>query len=295
MDLSLYWELFHFAILAALLAGVVCPLMGAFLLVRRTGFYGVTLPQFAACGVACGYAVLPWWLANVGLGGLDLEAALESPHALRNYVLAWGALFTFGGLLGLVLLGARKETETGRVAAAFAIAAAVTVLLAQKAPTGREFIEQLLRGEILTVDSHEFETIAAVYAVVLVLLWLFHRDLLLVSFDREFALVLGKRVKAFEALLMILTGLTVSAGVLIVGPIVLFGLLVIPPLAARGLARSMVSFFVLSAAFGVVAAAGGLVASFALDWPLGPSLCAVAALELVPGWAFGRLRHGWST
>ena len=42
------WYLFHWAILSSLLAGVVCPLVGTFLLVRRTGFYGVALPQFAA-------------------------------------------------------------------------------------------------------------------------------------------------------------------------------------------------------------------------------------------------------
>ena len=290
MSWSDAWEIFRWAILAALVAGLVCPLVGSFLLVRRTGFYGITLPQFAACGMAFGYAVLPWWVENVGLNGLDLESALLSPHALQNYQIAWAGVFTFGGLIALALLGGNKSTETGRVAAAFAIAASATILLAQSSPTGKENIESLLRGEILTVDLHELETIVVVYVVVaLVLAWL-HRDLLLVSFDRETARVLGKRVRLLEVVLTVLVGLTVSTGVLIVGPVVLFGLLVVPPLAARGLAWSMTSFYLLAAGLGGLAALGGLYASFALDLPLGPSLCAVAAIEMVPCWAIARLR-----
>ena len=57
-------DLFRYAILAALLAGAVCPLVGAFLYVRRTSFYGVTLPQFAAAGIVLGFVALPWWSAD---------------------------------------------------------------------------------------------------------------------------------------------------------------------------------------------------------------------------------------
>ena len=48
-------DLFRWAILAALTAGMVCPLIGALLLVRRTSFYGITLPQFATAGVVFGF------------------------------------------------------------------------------------------------------------------------------------------------------------------------------------------------------------------------------------------------
>ena len=284
------WELFHFAILSAVLAGIACPLVGCFLLVRRTGFYGVALPQFAAAGVAFGWA-LPLWLAAAGWSDVDLEVAqLESPHAVKNYLLSMAGLFTFGGLFVLMITAKRAETETGRVAGAFAIASAVTILLAGVAPHGAEVIEQLLRGEILTADLHEFDTIAVAYGLVLGLTWLFHRELLAVSFDRDMAHILGIRVRRMDMLLMILTGLTVAVGVLIVGPVVLFGLLVLPPLAAQGLARSMASFYWLAIALGVVAALGGVVVSFELDWPLGPSVVAVAGAELLPATLMARLR-----
>ncbi len=290
LDLALIWELFGYAILSALFAGVVCPLVGCFLLVRRTGFYGVALPQFAAAGVAFGWA-LPVWLMAAGWTEIDLEVAqLETPHAVQNYLLVIAALFTFGGHAALLLVDRRKETETGRVAAAFAVASAATVLLASVSPHGGEVIDQLLRGEILTADLHEFETIGSAYLVVLLLFGAFRRDLLLASFDPDVARILGKRVRRLESLLVLMIGLTVSVGVLIVGPVVLFGLLVLPPLAAQSLARSMRYFYALSAALGVAAVLVGVVVSFWLDWALGPAVVAVAGVQLALVYAAGRLR-----
>lgn len=285
------WEIFHFSLIAAVIAGITCPLVGCFLLVRRTGFYGITLPQFASAGVAFGFAALPWWVEHIGLSDMDLVTAIESPHEVINYHLSWAGVFTFAGLAALGLLGRRKETETGRVAASFAIATALTILFAQASPTGREFVEVLMHGEILAVTSHELETLAVVYGLVLALLAVFHRDLLLTSYDSDFARVIGKSTWRYEALLLVLTGTTVSLGTLIVGPVVLFGLLVIPPLAARGLAFSMRSFYALAAGFGVLATLAGIWLSFRLDWPLGPSIVAAASGTLVPGWVGSLVRR----
>lgn len=290
MDWSLTWELFSFAILAALLAGLTCPVVGSFLLVRRTGFYGITLPQFAACGLAFAYAILPWWIRNIGLAELSLEEALVSPHAISNYAIFWAALFTFGGLFILLWFSKNKDTETARVASAFAIAASGTLLLSVASPLGKDNIEALLRGELLTVDLHEFETIAVAYTIVLLSILFSYRRLLIVSFDPETALVLGLNVRAYEGLILVLMGLTVSAGVLIVGPIVLFGLLVLPPLAAHCLARSMTELVWYSAGFGVIASVGGLFVSFSEDLPLGPSVCVVAAVLLGISKLASRLR-----
>lgn len=279
-------ELFHWAILAALCAGLVCPLIGCFLLLRRTGFHGVLLPQLGATGVALGFAILPWWIEHVGLGGLTLEQAYADPHAMLNWHIAWAALCTFGGLGWLLVASRRDGRETGRVAAAFAVASAATLLLAQASPYGAEFVAEMLRGEILAVGVHEFETIAAAGGLVLALFALFHRDFLLVSYDREFGLVLGKRAIAFEAVLMAVVGITISVGVMIVGPLVLFGLLVLPPLWARRWARTMGGFYAWSVAYGLASVLLGVWASFALDWPLGAAVVAAGALLGLPGLAW---------
>jgi ABC-type Mn2+/Zn2+ transport system permease subunit len=286
------FEFFGLAIAAAVLAGVVCPLVGAFLLLRRTSFYGLVLPQFAATGVAFGFVAMPWWIAHVGLGSLSLEAAMEDTHATLNYHLAWAAAFTFSGLGALVWLGrSGLGSEVARVAAAFAIASAATILFAHSSPTGEIFVHELLQGQIITIGLHEFETFAAVLAISLALFVIFNRDFLVISFDRESSVVLGKPVVAFEALLMLITGATISVGVMTVGPIVLFGLLVLPPIAARSIASTMTGYFTIASLLGVVASVGGVWTSFYFDWPIGPAVVVVAALLLIPSTLVGRLMH----
>jgi len=282
-------SLFRWPILAALATGLVAPVVGAFLLVRRTSFYGIVLPSFATAGVVFGFVLLPWWVEHVGLGGLTASQALGDSHAAMNWHFAWAAIFTFGGLLALVVTGRSRgseragSSEIARVAAAFAVANAATFLFGRLSPIGKGHADELLAGEVLGVGPHELETLAAVLAASLLTLAWFHRDILLVSYDRETARVLGKRVTAFEVLLNVVIGLTVAVGTMTLGPTMLFGLLVLPPLAARRWSGTMMRFYALAAVFGVVSVVVGVVLSFELDLPLGPAVVAAAALTLVPG------------
>lgn len=280
-------ELFGWAVAAALVAGVVCPQVGLVLLVRRTGFYGVALPQFAAAGVAFGFASLGFWTHHFGLFGLDEESALLGTHLSLTYHLFWAAVFTFGGLAALSAVTRAAAGEAGWVAAAFALASALAILFAHASAFGAEYVHSLLRGEILAIGVHEFDTLAAVLGLVLLVLFLRRRDLLLVSFDREWARVLGKRVVGLELLLLLATGATVAVGVMTVGPVVLFGLLVVPPLGARALARSMRGFQIAASVLGFASALLGVWASFRFEWPLGPAVVVAACvlLGLAQCWA----------
>jgi ABC-type Mn2+/Zn2+ transport system permease subunit len=272
-------ELFGFAVLAALLSGAVCPIVGCFLLGRRSGFHGIALPQFAAAGIAFGFFALPV-VARV-FPGIDEELVLSGSHAALNYHLAWAAVFTFGGLALLVLVSRRRDLETGWIAAAFAGASAVAILFAHASPAGEFFVHELLRGEILAIGLHEFDTLAVVLVGSLVLIAVFARRLLLVSYDPDTARILGISVVRHELLLHGIVGAVVATGVMTVGPVVLFGLLVLPPLAAHAHARSVLSWWLASSGAGLASAVFGVALSFGLDWPLGPSVVLAASGVLV--------------
>jgi len=278
-----FLSLFRWALLAAALAACVLPVVGCFLFVRRTSFHGIALPQIALAGVAFGFALLPWCAQHLGWPATDLQTALESKHALMNFSLGWAALFSLAGLGLLVAFGRRGENEIGRVAAAFAIANASIYIFTRWAPVGKAEVDELLAGELSYVGVHELHTLLAVLLVVLGGLFLFHRDFVLVSFDREMARVLGKQVLAFEALLLLLTGLTVAVGTMILGPTLLFGLLVLPPLAARPFANSMRAYLFGAAGLGLLQVVLGTLAGFWADLPLGPAMVGCGALLLFPG------------
>ena len=91
-------------------------------------------------------------------------------------------------------------------------------------------------------------------------------------------------------MLQLLCTATVAAGTMILGPTVLFGLIVLPALAARPFARSMERFLLLASLSGLAAVVLGVVLSFELDLPLGASVVAGAALLLLPGLARRILR-----
>jgi zinc transport system permease protein len=285
-------SLFRWSLSAALAAGVVCPIAGVFLFVRRTSFQGIALPQFATAGVVFGFAVLPWWIEHIGLGGLSVDTALSDSHTAMNYHFAWAALFTFAGLAALVWTGRRHVgSEIGRVAAAFALANAATYLFGKLSPIGKGHADELLTGEVLGVGPHEFETLAVVLGAALIAMAWFRRDFVLVSYDRETARVLGKHVGRFELALNSIVGMVVAVGTMTLGPTMLFGLLVVPALSARRLARSMTSFFVIACALGVGAVIAGIVASFEMDLPLGPAIVAAAGVGLLASWVLGRRAH----
>lgn len=276
-------DLFLWPLLSALAAGLVLPLVGSYLFVRRTSFHGIVLPQFAAAGVVFAYAILGWWIETIGLGGLTLEDALHDPHAASTFGLVWGALFTLIGILVLVVAGRRGGSESARAAAGFAAASAAVLLLGRLSPIGRGPVEELLQGEVLGVGVHDFEVlVGALLVVTAVLLWL-GRDILLTSFDRETATVLGLRTTLVETAFHAVVGLAVAAGTLTLGPILVFGLLVVPPLAARPWSRSMPAMLALSSGMGVAAALTGEFAALEWDLPVGPSIVAAAVLFLVPG------------
>ena len=233
-------------------------------------FLGVALPQVSAAGIAFAF------LAYRGLVGSHQHAAPSE----RLLAMAGSFGFTLVGLLVLAALERRgRGTVEGRIGATYALAAAATILFLAADPYGEAQMVNLLKGDILTTG--DLPLLAAVFGAVAVALVAFRREFLLVSFDRDMAVVLGKRVALWDSVLYLLIGITIAFGVMTAGPLVTFGFLVIPPLTARLLTRHMVSFSLVSAALGAATAFTGFYAAYRLDLPLGPAEVAVASLVLL--------------
>jgi ABC-type Mn2+/Zn2+ transport system permease subunit len=283
-------ELFRWPLLAVLVAGIVLPAIGVHLHVRRASFHGIVLPQFAAAGVVAAYAILPWWIETIGLGGLTLDEALHDPHAASTFALLFGALATALGILLLVRPARGASSDVARAAGGFAGASALVLVLGRLSPIGRGPVGELLSGEVLGVGLHEFEVVAAVLTLAfLVLAWL-GRELTLTSFDRETARVLGLRTGLLEAAFQVVVGLAVAAGTLTLGPVLVFGLLVLPALASRPWAGTMRGFTLLAIGAGTSAVLLGEATALSLDLPLGPTIVLVALVLVAPGLLAGRRR-----
>jgi ABC-type Mn2+/Zn2+ transport system permease subunit len=124
----------------------------------------------------------------------------------------------------------------------------------------------------------------------------FRKEFLLVSFDRDLAVVFGKRVELWNMLIYLTIGIAISLGVITAGPIVTFGFLVVPPFTARLITHRMLTFSLTSAGLGAVTAFVGFYCAYRFDLPLGPTEVVLASLVLVLIWAINRVCHligGW--
>lgn len=248
------------ALLGSAILALVCPLVGAHLMLRRRIFLGLTLPQIAACGVA-----FTFWLSHAagvshGTGGERLLAMVGS------------LVFT---LVGMGLLAYLDRHAAGspesRLAAAYAFASALTILFVVFNPAGELEILNLLKGEVISLSKEELKLLAIVYGAVYFGLVLFRREFLLNSFDRDLSFLLTGGSVQWSFWLYVLCGFSIAVGVIMAGPLLVFGFMVLPPLAARSLARGMSSFLSLSSLIGLFIAIFGFYLSVRLDLPLGPT------------------------
>jgi ABC-type Mn2+/Zn2+ transport system permease subunit len=260
------------ALVASVLVGVACPLVGVYFVLRRMIFLGVALPQLSAAGIAFAFFI---YRAVVGVHQHE-----EPSERLLALVGSFG--FTLTGLVVLAALEQRgREMTEARIGTAYAMAAAATLLFLAADPFGEAHMVNLLKGDIVTTSGANLTLLATVLGVVALALFAFRREFLLVSFDRDLAVVLGKRVRLWDLLLYLLIGLTISFGVMTAGPLVTFGFLVVPPLTARLLVRHMLAFSLLGAGFGGASAFAGFYVAYRFDLPLGPAEVAVASAALI--------------
>jgi len=260
------------ALIGSVLVGVVCPLVGVYFVLRRMIFLGVALPQLSAAGIACSFVAYR----------LMVEMHEHGNVSERSLAMLGSLAFTLGGILVLTAFERRgRETVEARIGVTYAIAAALTILFLALDPHGDAEMVNLLKGDILATTRTSLNLLVGVLGAVVLVPFAFRKEFLLVSFDRDLAVVFGKRVALWDGLLYLVIGATISLGVMTAGPLVTFGFLVVPTLTARMLTSRMLTFSLVAAALGGVAAFGGFYGAYRLDLPLGPAEVALASVLLV--------------
>ena len=253
-----------------LIIGLVAPLVGVFLLARRMVFIGIALPQVSTAGVAAAFV---WHTFFHGHPTRDVNDFLIA--------LIGSSILTFAVILGLALLERRgRGLGEGRIGMLYAMAGAAIILLLASDRVTEIGILSLLKGEIIAIPDVELLILFLGYGAILILLTVFHKELVLVTVDREMAISLGKRVLVWDLVLFGIIGVAISLGVLVVGPLVMFGFLIVPPMIAGRLVVGMRSVSIVAALVGMGIALVGFDLAYWLDWPAGPTDVALAGTVL---------------
>ncbi len=251
------------SVYTSVLIGFGCPLVGVFLVMRRLVFMGVALPQISSTGVAIALS-LPFWLG--------LAPAGHTSHGEHTLAFIGSLVFSLSAILLLAFLERRgRGLSEGRLGTGYVVAAALSMLLLSKNRYAEIGWLDLLKGEVITISNFDLALTAISLAVVVAVLGLFHKELLLVSFDRTMAVTLRKNVLFWDVLLYVLIGMTVSIAVLSVGPLIAFGFLLVPALTAHSFARNMRRFALFASLIGGASAFLGFWFAYLWDLPVGPT------------------------
>lgn len=249
-------EFFRNALLAGALASVLCGVVGTFVVLKRLVAISGGVAHAAFGGLGAAY----WAGLEPRLGAVAVAAA---------------------SAVGLGILdGKRARGQDAAIGVLWAVGMAVGLVFLHLTPGYAPNLLGFLFGNILLVSPADLWLAAGADLVVLALLGLYGKELVAVAFDEECARLQGVPVRLYSILLLLLVALSVVVLLQLVGIVLVIALLTIPPLIAQRLARSLAATVATAIAVGLGLTVGGLLVSYRLDLPSGPTMVLLGAVGL---------------
>mgnify|MGYP001361139168 FL=1 len=258
------------ALVAAILVGAICALVGSYVVLKGLAFIGDALAHVAFTGIVVAFlagfsfyvgALTAAVAAGLGIGWVTRRVGLSTDTAI-------GIVFSGVFALGVVLMAIGIRTYTVD-------------------------LFSYVFGDILAVRARDLWLIAAAGALVLTVMLALYKELLFAHFDPVVAEAAGLPVGALQLLLLLLLSITVVVSVQAVGVVLVLAMLVTPAATAALVARRMPSMMVLAVLFGAVAALVGFYLSYYLSVPSGGAIVLVATLLFLVVAAIVRGRGAW--
>jgi manganese/iron transport system permease protein len=243
----LAYEFMRQALVAGLLVGILCPVVGCYLVVQR----------MALLGDVIAHAVLPG-LAIANFAGIDLLLGAFTSGMVSTFVINW-------------IRSQSRVTADAAMALTFSSFFGLGILLLTVLQS-RVDLEGLLFGDILSVTSGDVTRTLGIGLFVLTLIKLFYKELLFVTFDRVGAEAMGLPVGWIDLGLMAGITLTIIAGIQTVGVILVIALMVGPAMTAYLLVKELHWMMAVGSGIGALCSGAGLFASYYFDLPSGPAI-----------------------
>ncbi|MBZ2169401.1 MULTISPECIES: iron chelate uptake ABC transporter family permease subunit [Marinobacter] len=250
-------DFFWRALLGGLGIALVAGPLGCFVVWRRMAYFGDTLAHSALLGISLSFLV-----------SLPLHVGV----IITCVVLA----------TALVLLSRTRALATDTLLGILAHSAlAIGLVTLSFMPDVRVDLTGLLFGDLLAMSRGDLAWIYGGAVVILTLLALLWRGLLMSTIHEELARVEGLPVERLRLALMLMFSLVIAVAMKIVGVLLITAMLIIPAATARRLARNPEHMVGLAMVFGAIAVTGGLILSWYLDTPAGPSSVVTAFLTFL--------------
>jgi manganese/iron transport system permease protein len=244
------YEFIRNAIAVGILTGILCPVVGTYLIVQR----------MALLGDVIAHAVLPG-LAIAFFWGVDILLGAFISGVLSTFVIAW------------IRSQSRVKVDAAMAltfSSFFSLGIVLITLLKSKLD-----LDSFLFGDILGVTVNDVQRTAIITVIILGLVKLFYKELLFFTFDKLGAKALGYPINALHYGLMAGITLTIVVSMQTVGVVLVISLLVGPGITAYLLVKELHQVMVVGAILGIIASIGGVYSSYYLNIPSGPAIVLV--------------------
>ena len=262
MNLS-FWDIMGPAFFELLVLVGIHSYLGLHVIRRKVIFVDLSLAQIAALGTTVGF-----------LFGI-------MPDASGSYWFSLGFTFIGAAIFSISRIRNEKIPQEAVIGLVYAIAAAISILVIDKAPHGAEHIKEILTGSILWVKWSTVETAAIVYSVVGIFHFIFRKQFLLISNNPEKAYSEGMSIRFWDFLFYVSFGIVISISVRTAGVLLVFVFLIVPAITSMLLTDTLWKQLVIGWSMGLVVSVIGLYLSYIGDLPSGPTVVSFYGLMLI--------------
>jgi len=262
----LQYQFMQNALLAGLLASVACGIVGVYVVVKRVVF-------------------ISGGIAHSSFGGIGLG------YYLGIHPVLGAMFFAVAGALSMGLVSRRTRLpEDTVIGILWAMGMALGIIFIGLSPGYAPDLFSYLFGNILTVPAFDLTLMIVLDGIIILLVSLFYKEFLFISFDEEFSKVSGIATERLYLLLLGLIALTVVVLIRVVGIILVIALLTIPAAMARQFTYKIRHMMLLAILFGTIFTFSGLWLSYLLDLASGATIILVSGVALFISFGINRLR-----
>lgn len=254
---ALQYDFMRNAIIAGLLAAVACGIVGTYIVTKKIVFISGGIAHASFGGIGLGYlininpvigATIFALVSSLGIGLISRKTRLPEDTAI-------GLIWTIGMALGIVFIAL--------------------------APGYAPDLFSYLFGNILTVPVTDLLIMFALDIVIVVLVVIFYKEFLAISFDENYSTVIGIPVEALYLTLLVMIALTVIVLIRVVGIILVIALITMPAAMASRFTYNFKKMMLLSILFGIIFTMGGLWLSYWLDLPSGATIILFGGILII--------------
>ncbi|CAI8901305.1 Manganese transport system membrane protein MntC [Brevibacillus sp. IT-7CA2] len=260
------YEFLQKALFTSVVVGLICGVIGSFIILRGMSLMGDAISHAVLPGVALSYAfginffvgaVLTGVLTAVGIGYVSQNSRIKNDTAI-------GILFTSAFAIGIIMVTMLKSSTD---------------------------LYHILFGNVLAVRSSDMWVTVGIGVIVIVTVYAFFKELLLTSFDPTIAAAYGLRNNLIHYLLMTLLTMVTVASLQTVGIVLVVAMLITPAATAYLLTDRLSIMIFLAGGFGMLSSVIGLYFSFTYNLASGATIVVVATVFFFLAFLFSR-KHG---